>query len=277
VVESMGLDKSTEARQLYALETQGKGTLKSWLAESLLRKLEVISRADSNVIELQFTSADARLAAAVANGFVQTYVKSVAQGHSNAGKKQLQTIQGQLTDLKDNMDSAERNINELKQREEYFGIDERLEAQNKLLNEMRAKLTRASLSANQAELGHLRNEFEAQSTTVNSIRAQRNKLKGLQLNLDVLQRSHEFATQRFWQLSFDERPEPFGVVVLKPASVPDAPSLPRFWLNLTLSMLIGLLLGLGAAAATEAFDRRIRSEADVNELLGLDVLATIKA
>jgi capsular polysaccharide biosynthesis protein len=90
-----------------------------------------------------------------------------------------------------------------------------------------------------------------------------------------MQRSHDFAMQKFWQESFNERPEAFSVLILRSAESPDNPSLPNLRINIPLSLLIGLLLGVGAAIAVEAIDRRIRSESDVTELLALPVLSTI--
>jgi capsular exopolysaccharide synthesis family protein len=60
-----------------------------------------------------------------------------------------------------------------------------------------------------------------------------------------------------------------------PAATPKAPVMPRRWLNLVLGGLAGLLLGLGLATLRERLDRRIRSSADVESVLGLPVLAEL--
>ena len=275
VVESMGLDKSTEARQLFYADGQGKGSLKGWLADTLLKKLEVRTSSDSNVIEIQFTSPDPRLTSSVANAFVQSYIKTMTDNQNNTSKKQLQLVQRQLTDLRDSMDGVEKNINELQQRDEYIGVEARFETENKRLAELRSRVAAAGAATAESVMTSLRSELDAQQTKVNDIKSLRTKLKVLQSHLEVMQRSYDFAMQKFWQESFNERPELLSVYILKAAATPDDPALPKLWINFSLALLIGLLLGAGTAIAVEGLDRRIRSELDVTYLLNLPVLATV--
>lgn len=230
VVDYLGLDKSTEARMLYAAEAGdavGTSGVKAWLAQGLLKKLRVHAASDSNVLEIEFTSFDARLAAAVVDAFVQTYGKAVTDNQSNSSKRQLQFVQRQMGDLRESAAAMEKSIAELQQQDDHAAP------------------------------------------------AQQAKLKVLQTDLQAMQRSHDFAMQRFWQESFNERPETVSVITLHAAEVPDAPSLPKLWINLPLSLLLGLILGAVVALLAEVLDRRVRTEKDAAEVLGLPVLATV--
>ena len=270
VVDALGLDKSTEARQLYAAEGMGKGTVKTWLAESLHKKVAVRAASDANVIDIEFTSSDPQLAAQVANMYVQTYAKVVSEAQSNSSKRKVLFVQRQLADLRDNMAGIEKNIKDVQQQDEYFGIDDRYEAENKRLQELRTRV-----AASGAKSPELRLELEAQQNKVADIKALQTKLKGLQSNLEVLQRSHDFAMQHLWQESFNDRVETFSVVNLRAAEIPETPSVPRLWINLPLSFVIALVLALGTAMVAETIDRRIRGESDVDHILGLPVLARV--
>jgi uncharacterized protein involved in exopolysaccharide biosynthesis len=275
VVDALGLDKSTEARQLYATESMGKGTLKAWLAESLLKKVAVHASSDANVIDIEFTSSDPQLAALVTNMYVQTYARAVSEAQSNSSKRKVQYAQRQLAELRDNMTGIEKNITEVQQQDEYAAIDDRYATENKRLQELRSHLAASSAKAPEAVLAHLRSEFDVQQNKVAEIKTLQTKLKGLQSNLEVLQRSHDFAMQRLWQESFNERAETFSVVNLRAAEIPERPAVPRLWINLPLAFFIALVLALGTAVVAETIDRRIRTEADVTQTLGLPVLARV--
>ncbi|MHB8532096.1 MAG: P-loop NTPase, partial [Solirubrobacteraceae bacterium] len=63
--------------------------------------------------------------------------------------------------------------------------------------------------------------------------------------------------------------------VVDPAQAPTRPVSPNTKLNLVLGGLVGLLLGLGLASVRERLDRRIRSDADAAEALGLPLLGEL--
>lgn len=274
VIENLGLEKSTEVRSLYRGDDAamlGHGSFRGWLAELLLSNLRVTASTDSNVLEIQFTAADPRLAAAVVNAFVQSYSKAIADNQSNSSKRQLQFVQRQLADLRGNVNSLERNIAELQQQDGYVAIGERFAAENRKLQEIGARL----VAAPEASARQLREDFDAQKLKVDAIQAKLSKLRQLQSDLETMQRSREFATQRYWQESFNERPEVLSVVTLRAAEVPEEPSLPKLWINLPLAVLLGLIFGAVVALLAEVVDRRIRTEAEASEVLDLPVLATV--
>jgi uncharacterized protein involved in exopolysaccharide biosynthesis len=275
VVTSMGLDKSTEARQLFLAESQGKGSLKGWLAQSLLDKLQIKARSDSNVVEIEFTSTDGQFAASVANAYVQAYIKAVADNQSNSSMRQSQFVQRQLADLRESIRGVEEGIDSLQQRDEYFGITERLDVESRRLADLRSKLSSASTTTPESALSQIRSDFEVQRAKVLETKALLAKLKALQSNLEAMKHSYDFAQQKFWQESLNERPEVLSVVSLRTAEAPDTPAVPRLWINLPLALLIGLILGAGAALAAELADRRVRTESDAAEVLSLPVLATV--
>jgi succinoglycan biosynthesis transport protein ExoP len=66
-----------------------------------------------------------------------------------------------------------------------------------------------------------------------------------------------------------------GVAVVQHAQPPSSPSSPKRILNGILGGGIGLLLGLGLALASEQLDRRVRRVDQLEEVLGLPVLANV--
>jgi capsular exopolysaccharide synthesis family protein len=68
---------------------------------------------------------------------------------------------------------------------------------------------------------------------------------------------------------------PVRVTVSSPASYSDTPASPRKSLDVGLGLLLGLLIGIGAANALERLDDTISSEDELREVFGLTVLAEI--
>ena len=66
-----------------------------------------------------------------------------------------------------------------------------------------------------------------------------------------------------------------NVAVLKAAPEPTRHSKPKVLVNLILACFLGTLLGVGFALLLELQDRRIRSTADIEQLLQIPVLADL--
>jgi capsular exopolysaccharide synthesis family protein len=66
-----------------------------------------------------------------------------------------------------------------------------------------------------------------------------------------------------------------NVAVVDPADVPQAPSSPRLFINLLLSLLAGLGIGALAAYALEQIDEAIADPAEVERRLGLPLLGSV--
>ena len=62
---------------------------------------------------------------------------------------------------------------------------------------------------------------------------------------------------------------------MQPPSFSQVPIKPRKTLNLLLGLLLGVFCGLGLAFFREYFDSSIKDTVDVEEKLGLPVLASI--
>src|SRR6266540_2453763 len=68
-----------------------------------------------------------------------------------------------------------------------------------------------------------------------------------------------------------------NVRVVEEAKAPAAPIRPRKALNLMVSLLIGVVAGIGSAVAIEYFDTSLKSPDDVQRVLGLPVLGIVPA
>ncbi len=121
----------------------------------------------------------------------------------------------------------------------------------------------------------IRAEFEAQKRKVLEMNRTRDELSVLTRELESAQRAYELTTQRFAQTNLEGQSNQSDISLLSAAVPPANPSSPRIFVNLVLSIFVGTILGVMAALGLELTNRRVRSEHDLVEELGLPVLGAI--
>ncbi|WP_343650470.1 chain length determinant protein EpsF [Herbaspirillum sp.] len=121
----------------------------------------------------------------------------------------------------------------------------------------------------------IRAEFEAQKRKVLEMNRTRDELAVLSRELDSAQRAYELTSQRFAQTNLEGQSNQSDISLLSAAVPPAQPSSPRIFLNLILAIFVGGILGVMAAVALELTNRRVRSEHDLVDELGLPVLGSI--
>lgn len=132
--------------------------------------------------------------------------------------------------------------------------------------------TATILAKREAEI---RAEFDAQKRKVLEMNRTRDELAVLSRDLESAQRAYELNSQRFAQTSLEGQSNQSDISLLSAAVPPANASSPKILLNLILAIFVGGILGVLAALALELTNRRVRSEQDLTEELGLPVLGSI--
>ena len=117
--------------------------------------------------------------------------------------------------------------------------------------------------------------IEAQKKKLLDLKGERDQLVVLQREVDTAQRAYEVVSQRATQSSLEGNSTQTNLSVLTPAVEPLESSSPKIFLNTLLAIVLGTLLGVGAALVVEMLDRRVRSLEDLELTLGLPVLAEL--
>ena len=133
----------------------------------------------------------------------------------------------------------------------------------------------ASNDVNVQREAQIREALQAQKQRLLTLRAQRDQLAVLQRDVDSAQRAFDMVAQRLSQTNLESQVQQTNIVVLAEAKIPNRPSSPRILRNTAIGIAGGLLLGLGFAVGFEVRRPRLRSEADIGDLLGLPLLATL--
>jgi uncharacterized protein involved in exopolysaccharide biosynthesis len=121
----------------------------------------------------------------------------------------------------------------------------------------------------------LRAALEAQRARVLKLRVAREEGGVLVRDVESAQRAYEAVQTRLSQTSLEGQTTQSNGYVLAEAVPPIRPSSPKVVTNIALSIVVGFLLGIGAVILLEMIDRRVRTVAEVSELLGLPVLGVL--
>lgn len=137
-------------------------------------------------------------------------------------------------------------------------------------------------SGNVAELSKrreaaLRGAMAAQQTRVMELKQFRSQLVVLTRDVEIAQRSYEIAMQRALEKRVESHANLTNISMLSAAGVPFKAARPRIALNIGLSIVIGLMLGLCVVYLMEMFDHRVRSLDDLKNEYAIPVLAELNA
>ncbi len=132
---------------------------------------------------------------------------------------------------------------------------------------------RSSVELSQSREQQLKAELAAQKERVLQFSRNRNELTLLQQEVDNAQAAYDAALARATQTKLESQVALTDISILNTAIAPTRPTTPRTLMNLVLGTLAGLLLGIAAALSREWMDRRVRNTQDLEQGLGLPVLA----
>jgi len=138
------------------------------------------------------------------------------------------------------------------------------------------------LRAVQTEFRVARAREETLLGNVNRLRAEAQELNqkeiqylNLQRDSDSNQQLYEAVLKRLKETGVTGGLETNNVSVIEDASVPRTPVRPRKTINLAISVLVGLVVGVGVALVIEYFDTTVKTPDDVERYLGLPVIGIV--
>lgn len=151
VVNQLRLAESPAVVEQFNEATGGKGSLQHWLADLLLRKMEVEPSRESSVVNISFKGSDPQFAAAVANAFAEEYQRVSVQLKSDPMKKATGYFNSQIKLLRDALEQAQSRLSKYQQEHGIFSVDNRLDVESNRLNDLSAQLVAAQTQAMEAK------------------------------------------------------------------------------------------------------------------------------
>ncbi len=118
--------------------------------------------------------------------------------------------------------------------------------------------------------------LDAQKKRMLELRHQHDEAAILQNDVVTAQRNLDAVTQRLALSSLESQTHQTNIVLLTPATEPLKQSSPRLFFNLIVALFLGTVLGLSAAVGLELMDRRVRSDDELQQLLGVPQLGRLE-
>lgn len=142
-VDLLKLAENPAAQELYMVETEGKGNIRDFLAELLLKYLKVQPSRESSVVSISYTANDPRFAAAVTNAFVQSYINTTLELKVAPARLTNTFFSEQIKALKDNLEGAQAKLSAYQRENGIIATDERLDVESNRLNDLSSQLVQA--------------------------------------------------------------------------------------------------------------------------------------
>lgn len=361
VVDDLKLTDNPAVQAQFKEATGGRGTLRDWLAELLLQKVDVVPARESSVLYINFRGNDPQFVSAVANAFAAAYLDISVQLKINPAQQASGYITAQIKGLRDQYEQAQSRLSKYQQEHNIYSADNRLDVETARLNELSSQLVavqsqsmdaasrrrqvegnagnspdvmnnplvqslKTSLALAEAKFAdtaqrlapnhpqyaaaksevdklranldeqirvasgsvaatagitqrresELRAALAAQKAKVQALNGARDEFSLLTNEMESARRAYELATQRLSQISLEGQSKQADIAVLTAATPPLEPAGPRMLLNVVLGIVVGTILGLGAALMLELLDQRIRSAAHLSEAFDLPVLGAVR-
>jgi polysaccharide biosynthesis transport protein len=156
---------------------------------------------------------------------------------------------------------------------ENRGLQERLQAEmGKIVDGLQNQVRQ--LGRREAEL---RTALSGQRTRLLQARSGRTELGVYLRDVDTAQRAYDTALQRSTVSKIESRANQTNVALLNAATAPREPAKPKVGLNILLSAIVGIMLGIAVVFLLETVDRRVRSYDDLYVGASVPVLAVLHA
>ena len=223
---------------------------------------------------------------AVQNERLNSQSRSDQIANTKRGQLETRALDNpQVQKLATDLAQAQARLNELatqvgqnhpQYRQALSEVDALKQQMNRMLELISGSL-QSSVELSQAREVQLTAELATQKDLVLQLSRNRNELNLLRQEAENAQAAYDAALARSAQSRLESQIAATDVAVLNKAQTPSRPTSPKPAMILVLALVAGLLLGVAIALCWEWLDQRIRGVLDLEQGLGLAVLAYIPA
>jgi chain length determinant protein EpsF len=150
VIRDLKLLDIPTIREQWQDDVGGKGAIEQWLAEALLKRLDVKPSRESNVINIAYKAPDPRFAATLANAFAQAYIATTLELRVDPAKQYTNFFDAQSKEAREALERAQGKVSEFQRANGIIATDERLDVENARLNELSSQLVQIQAVASES-------------------------------------------------------------------------------------------------------------------------------
>jgi len=144
VVDGLKLTSYPSVQEDFQKDTEGQGDIRYWMADLLLKKLEVRPSRESSVIQLSFTGTDPKFSATIANAFAKAYTQANLDLRVEPARQTNAWYEEQVTLLRANLEQAQSALTSYQRRKGLVVGDERsIDVETARLAELSSQLVAA--------------------------------------------------------------------------------------------------------------------------------------
>jgi polysaccharide biosynthesis transport protein len=147
-----------------------KGDLRDWVADKLIKNLEVLPSRQSSVVQLNFAAVDAKLSADISNTFGQAFIDTTIELRAQPAKQNADWFDEQMSFFRERLEQAQNKLSDYQQKHGIVVMSEKVDLENERLAEISKQLvdsqshTYELLSRkNQLLLSKRKHQFESPS------------------------------------------------------------------------------------------------------------------
>ena len=178
VVELLRMDQSPVIQEQWREDTGGQGSIKVWLAELVMKKLDVKPSRESSMLNIGYEGSDPQFAAAVANAWAQAYIDTSLELKVEPARQYAKWFDGQNATLRADLEAAQKRLSDFQQKRGIVATDDRLDLENARLAELSTQLSvvqaqKVDSRSRQAQAGNADNLPEVmQNGLIQSLKAE---------------------------------------------------------------------------------------------------------
>jgi chain length determinant protein EpsF len=140
VVDDLKLASIPKVQAQFNDATDGRGTLRDWLADLLLQKVDVVPARESSVLTINFRGTDPQFVSAVANAYASAYLDMSVQLKSNPVQQASGYITTQVKGLRDQYELAQSRLSKYQQEHNIYSADNRVDVETTRMNDLSSQL-----------------------------------------------------------------------------------------------------------------------------------------
>ena len=152
VVDRLKLMNVPDVRAQFVETTGGAGSVRDWVADQLLRQIDVRPSRESSVININYASTDPHSAADLANAFADAYIQASVELKTDPARRQSGWFEKQVSDLRKALEAAQEKLSAYQRESGILGAEtDRLDVENARLAELSSQLVVAQRAMYDAE------------------------------------------------------------------------------------------------------------------------------
>ena len=140
VIDNLNLADFPGVQDQFLEATGGQGTIRDWLADELIRNLDVEPSRESRLVTINYEATDPQFAVVLTDAFAQAYIDTTLELSVEPARKSAEWFEKQQSDLRNRVEQARRRLSAYQQNKNITATDERLDVETARFTELTSQM-----------------------------------------------------------------------------------------------------------------------------------------